>query len=252
MTKLLTSLGLALAMAMTLSGCELYFGEETGGGGSGGGGGGGGWTCAEDADCAAGCFCQKDSNATQGYCEEAGFCSNDADCPDGYTCDARSSCVPDAPPTCASDDDCAAGSYCNGGVCEPSCVCENDAEAQAAGWGYCDELRSTCKPPLAQSCNAPITCTTAAPSCPVGTVPVISLEGDDAGCYTGACNPIGTCDVTPTCEALQHESDCLSAAPCDVTYTGINCQGPGGSQCQAGQPGCICEEYRFAECVTGP
>jgi hypothetical protein len=254
MKKLLTSLlapGLALAMAMTLAGCELYFGEDDNGGG-GPGGGGGGWTCAEDADCAAGCYCAKDSPTATGYCEEAGFCSNDADCPDGYTCDERSSCVPDEPETCTTDADCSAGSFCNGeGVCEPSCVCETDAEAQAAGWGYCDEARSTCKPPLAVSCNAPLTCNENPPSCPQGYVPLIATQGDRAGCYNGECNPIGWCDVSPACKAYQHEPDCLAVNACDASYTGIGCQGPGGTPCQAGQPGCICQEYRFASCVDG-
>lgn len=245
MTKLLTSLGLALAAAITMTGCELYFGHDDGPGGRpGGGGGGGGWTCVADADCAAGCFCAKDDSAASGVCEEAGFCSEDADCPDGYTCDDRSSCVPDPVTTCETEADCAAGSICTDGLCEPSCVCSSDAEAQAAGWGYCDEARNTCMPPLAGgSCGGELTCTNNPPSCAPGEVPVI-LDG----CYQGECSSIALCDVTPTCEARQHESDCLGVAGCGAVYNGINCTNADGTACQAGDAGCTCESFSFDEC----
>jgi hypothetical protein len=83
--KNLASLGLAFLLALTVTGCQLYFGEEKSSGDPGGGN-----ACVSDRDCAAGCHCDEMS----GTCIEAGFCSTARDCPDGYKCDERSSCVP--------------------------------------------------------------------------------------------------------------------------------------------------------------
>jgi len=243
MTKLLSSLGLALTLAFTLTGCELYFGGHDGDGRGGGGGGGAepGWSCTDNTDCAAGCYCS-DANV----CEEAGFCSQDTDCPPGYMCDDRSSCVPNPQTTCNFDEDCPVGSSCENGYCETTCVCTTDAEAQAQGYAYCNEARTTCEPALPSgSCAGDVTCNTQPPTCPAGEVPLINN-----GCYTGTCNPIGTCDLAPACDAYQHEADCFSGATagCRATYTGINCTKPDGSACQAGDTGCTCESFRFASC----
>ena len=248
--KKLSSFGLLFMLAFMLTGCELYFGKNDGSGGSNGGGNPPGWACESNADCAAGCFCEKGDGDAAGECAEAGFCDTDADCPTGYTCDDRSSCVPDETPppkTCANDLDCDAGSFCNNGVCETSCVCENDAQAQAAGWQHCDEVRKTCKPgnPFG-SCAGPTTCGTE-PTCPAGSVALTS----DAGCYTGECSPIGTCDVSPACGRFQHEADCLNTADesqCSAVYNGVNCKKPDGSACQAGDTGCVCDYFVFADC----
>jgi hypothetical protein len=268
MTKLtssLGSLGLALVVALSLTGCELYFGDHSNQDdnwsycGSDGfytcqgdncewagaqcpAGGGSGYTCTQDSDCAAGCYCQ------DGTCEEAGFCATNADCPDGFHCDGRSSCVPD---TCASDADCLAGQTCNNGGCETTCVCENDAQAIAGGYGYCDETRSTCMPGSdpAGSCAGQVTCNIVAPTCPAGEVPLI-LDG----CYTGSCKAIAQCDAAPSCSALAHEPDCLADnTRCSAVYNGINCKKPDGTQCNAGDTNCTCESFQFASCQTrGP
>ena len=91
---LLVCLGLLGIASMT--GCELYFGDD---GGSDysycdstgcyecddygcwqvGPGGGGGWNCSSDADCAAACWC----DTTSWNCLESSLCSSDADCADG-------------------------------------------------------------------------------------------------------------------------------------------------------------------------
>lgn len=106
--KKLSFLGLLFLLAFTVTGCQLYFGEEkdsrdgvcladgyyVGGEWVSAQCPGGGNTCLSNADCAAGCGC------LEGKCVEGGFCSEAADCAPGYTCDDRSSCVPD-PVSCA-------------------------------------------------------------------------------------------------------------------------------------------------------
>lgn len=260
MNKLLSPLLLAIA-TVSLAGCELYFGDSGGGddrwsycaadgyyvcNGDNCEYAGArcpaepGYTCQDDADCAAGCYCDTES----GVCEEAGFCGSQEDCPDGFYCDVdRSSCVPE---TCTTSADCDNGEYCDAnGSCQSSCLCNTDAEAQAAGFAYCDEARNTCEPtPIGGSCGGTSTCATAEPTCPAGSVALIS-----EGCYTGECSAIAECDVTPSCEALQHEGDCLGAsASCTSVYYGINCTNSQGTSCQAGQSGCVCQSFQFAEC----
>jgi hypothetical protein len=245
MKKLLSTFGLMFMLAFTLTGCEMYFGKS---------GTGGdeprppGWDCSSDAQCAAGCYCEIAPGASSGECAEAGFCDSDADCPDGYVCDDRSSCVPGNPATpCDANDDCPAGSICGaGGVCETTCVCEDDAQAQAAGYGYCNETTGTCMPPNpAGTCSGAPTCGTE-PTCPQGGV---GLIGDD-GCWTGECTAIVACDVVPSCASYQHEADCFDPAngACQASYTGINCTKPDGSACQSGDAGCTCQSFVFAEC----
>ncbi|HEU0029042.1 MAG TPA: hypothetical protein VFQ53_00325 [Kofleriaceae bacterium] len=260
MNKLLSLFGLAIAAA-ALTGCELYFGEDNNdnwsycgadgyyvcqgdacewAGAECPGGGGGGFSCESDADCAAGCYCQN------GVCEEGGFCSADTDCPDGFHCDeSRSSCVPNG---CATDADCLAGQTCQDNNCVTTCVCENDQQAKDAGFGYCDETRSTCMPgeDPAGSCVGQVTCNLKAPTCAAGEVPLIK-----DGCYTGACRAIAQCDAAPTCAALTHEPDCLArTADCRAVYTGINCTKPDGTQCNAGDTNCTCESFKFNSCES--
>lgn len=261
--KLLNSLGLVFATAISLTGCELYFGEHDDGynddswsycaadgyyicGGNEcrwagsecpDGGNPDNTACTDDADCAAGCFCE------DGFCEEAGFCGDDADCPDGFHCDDRSSCVPDE---CSDSSQCNPGQTCDNGNCNNTCVCENDTDARNQGYGWCDETRNTCMPgeDPAGSCNAPVTCDEAMPNCQPGTVPVIAN-----GCYTGECRAIASCDVAPTCETLRHERDCLDrASDCGAVYTGRNCTKPDGTACRAGDTNCTCASFDFAKC----
>jgi hypothetical protein len=252
---------LALATMFTLTGCELYFG------GDGGGSSGDRWTycandgyyvcdgdncewagprcpddpnytCTTNADCAAGCYC------AGGVCEEAGFCGNGTTCPDGFHCEeARSSCVPD---TCTTSADCATGQYCDDtGSCTDSCICATDAGAQEQGWGYCDEARGTCEPtPASGSCGGDVTCNQIMTVCPESQVPLIT-----DGCWTGTCGDIAACDVTPSCQQLEHEADCLSrTSDCTSVYNGINCTNAAGTQCTAGSTGCTCTSFEFNTC----
>jgi len=120
-TLLITTFTIALT---SLTGCHLYLdgeGDEDsppacrGDGCSGPGSlglpdGGFGFSCEENADCAAGCYCD------EGSCQEAGFCEVASDCANDFTCDDRSSCVPEPEPepTCQ-------GEITNCYTVEPSC-----------------------------------------------------------------------------------------------------------------------------------
>jgi len=263
MTKLFTHTRFALALAtvFSLAGCELYFGGDNHDDGDH-------WTycandgyytcqgnncewagprcpddpnytCTTNADCAAGCYC------ANGVCEEAGFCGPNTKCPDGFHCDeGRASCVPDS---CTTSADCNAGEYCDPATmsCTASCTCTTDAEAQAQGWGFCDETRGTCEPPVADgSCGGTVTCNQIMTVCPEGQVPLIK-----DGCWTTTCRNIGMCDVTPACGDIEHESDCLGrAADCTSVYTGLNCTNSSGQACQSGSTGCTCQSFQFATC----
>ncbi len=252
---------IAIASVFSLAGCELYFGGHDGDSGDR-------WTyCASDGyyvcqgdncewagprcpddpnytcetndDCAAGCYC------ANGVCEEAGFCGKNGECPDGFHCDeARSSCVPNG---CTTSADCKSGEYCDPGTqtCTESCVCDTDAQAQASGFGYCDEARHTCEPPNpAGSCAGTVTCNQIMPVCPDMQVAQIS-----EGCWTGACVAISACDVTPACPSLQHEGDCLGrATDCTSVYIGLNCTNSSGQACMSGSTGCTCTDFQFSSC----
>ena len=273
MNSRLRSLALVIAVSAvsSLAACDLYFGPDHGGGGSDNWsycgsdgyytcqnndcqwagstcpGGGSGYGCSNDKDCAAGCYCSNggSGSGSSGTCEEGGFCGSDADCGPGYHCDVqRSSCVPD--PGCI-DMYCPSGQVCNEwGACVPSCTCTSDAQAVAAGYGWCDESSGTCEPGVDPngSCGGAVTCTTAAPHCAAGEVPLVYN-----GCYTGQCRAIAQCDVTPSCAAIEHEADCLGrSTDCSTVYTGHGCHKANGTACHAGDTGCTCTSFTFDSC----
>lgn len=254
MNKLLSSVGVAIAVATVslLAGCQLYFGSS---GSSGGGGGSGaigsgsgsgsssdgnppGFQCTMDSMCAAGCFC------ANGVCTEGGFCATDKDCGSGFHCDtARSSCIPN--PQCTADAQCAQGSMCDikSGGCVATCLCTSDAEAIKAGFGWCDETRGTCMTGTdpAGMCLAPVSCTAQAPACPDNQVALVK-----DGCFTGQCRAITACEGTPACAQLQHQDDCDARTDdCASIFTGHNCH---GTTCGVSDADCTCDSYTFASC----
>lgn len=220
----LYSLGLALLMAFTVTGCELYFDDndddfdgprpapcELDGRCPSGGGN----DCKDNEDCAAGCYCVIPPGSDTGKCEETGFCRTDADCPEGFHCDDRQSCVKDDEPP----------------------------------------------PPPPAACTGTIapTCTNGRPRCPAGQVPLIAN-----GCYVDTtgdgqfdCAAVASCEAPPVCRAYQHEADCEAAVEpatgneCKSIKNGINCAMPDGSACGNGQPGCVCERLVFDKCEPG-
>lgn len=241
MNKLLSSLGVAIAVATVslIAGCQLYLGSSGGGGGGGGNGSDGtppGFQCAMDNQCAAGCFC------ANGICTEGGFCATDKDCGGGFHCDTgRSSCIPN--PQC-TDAQCKQGSMCDimSGGCVATCLCTNDADAVKAGFGWCDEARSTCMTGTdpAGMCLGAVSCTTPAPACPENQVALVK-----DGCFTGKCRDITACEGAPACTALQHQDDCTARnADCTPIFLGHNCHG----DCGTTNKNCVCDSYTFASC----
>lgn len=276
MKKPVNTFGLLLATLVALGGCDLYFGHHDSGGtwnycgsdgyyqcqgdnctwvgatcpaGSGSGSGATGSQCTSSTQCAAGCYCQN------GTCEEGGFCTTDSDCGAGYHCDtSRSSCEPNPPPTtCNYDNQCPQGQYCSptNNQCTTTCVCTNDQQAIAGGFGWCDTTRDTCLPgqnPAGTCAGTPAsTCTTLEPVCPSGQVPLLI-----DGCFNGLCQAFASCNLPPVCEHINDETDCLGRADCSGTYTGIDCTKPDGSACHSGDVNCTCASFQFATCVTRP
>lgn len=249
MTKLLSSVGVALVTL--LAGCSLYFGSNGSGGdgqngpsGSGGGNNGTGnppgFQCNADAQCAAGCFCANN------VCTEGGFCAADKDCGNGFHCDvSRSSCIPNA--KCTADTQCKPGSACDtkSGGCVVTCACATDGEAVMKGFGWCDESRNTCMTGTdpAGMCLGSITCTTQAPACPENQVPLVK-----DGCFTGTCRAIASCEGAPVCTSLQHQDDCdARTTDCSSVFLGHNCH---GTTCGINDTDCVCESYTFQSCQT--
>jgi hypothetical protein len=209
--KKLHFLGLTFLLALVTSGCQLYFGDEPKG----------------EAYC-----------ASDGYYVRGEWVS--AQCPGGGN-------------SCASNEDCAAACFCNEekGICEETGFC---ATARDCPDGYICDDRSSCVPDGA-SCAGAIaqTCQLVAPKCAEGSVPLLKegcyVDRDEDGAFD--CEEITSCAAAPSCEARQHQSDCVSGTGCSSISIGRNCSN-GGQPCEGGQPGCICETYVFERCEGPP
>jgi hypothetical protein len=174
-----------------------------------GGPGGTGWDCNSNYDCAAGCYCDPDTD----MCQEGGFCNSDDDCAEGFVCDNRSSCVPAEPgggDECNADGDCDPGSFCDesSGDCVSSGDCT--ADDQCPDGQTCDEERQTCIPaPCDENSDCPTGsyCDVTSGEC-VGS----SVCGEDGSCPDGS-----TCDTdTNTCVPDQPAPPtCQGAVTCD-------------------------------------
>lgn len=212
--KNLFAIGLAFLLALTVSGCQLYFGEER--------------DSDDDAYCAA-----------DGYYVRGQWVS--AQCPGGGN-------------ACASNDDCAAGCYCDEakGTCDEGGFC-SDAKDCPEGF-RCDEERSSCVPGDRGSCAEAIapTCTNGAPKCPQGEVPLVAngCYYDEDGDGQFDCQAISECAAPPTCERFQHQADCVAGGGCSSISRGVNCSMGNGDPCQDGQAGCICQMYVFDRCES--
>ena len=260
MKKLLFALGL---VALTSTGCTLYFGEGDDGWGDDGGcpegtwddgyGGctSGGYYCSNDYQCAAGCWCDPAS----GTCIESGYCSGDAECPPGTECDEeRQSCTGNGG-ACTSDADCPFGSYCDevSGICIASWTCTSDAEC---GTGY-SCVDGTCVPIPCDSnddCAAGCYCDTTTGGCIESCYCTTDAEATGAG--WGYCDePRNTCmpgeDPTPACEELTTSADCGAREDCESIWRGLNCTDPtNGAPCDEPGANCECESFVFDECRT--
>jgi hypothetical protein len=269
MKKLLTCMGLVMALALFSSGCAIYFGPEeddndtysycdsTGcytcvtydDGSQECWSDGGGTACYSDYDCAAGCYC----DPTTASCIETGFCSTDADCAEGYGCDDRGSCTPGG--TSCWETGCEAGSYCDqwSGVCTPSTTCNTDQDCGVGWWcnaGTCNPLGCTDDDQCAAGCYCDPT---------TGGCVETSYCSSDAECPAGEeCDESrSTCIPSddppppppppPACDTLTDEASCVARADCEPVYGGVNCT----PQCSVdpNDPLCSCESYYFAACI---
>ncbi len=268
---------LGLAMASTLSGCMLYFGEEHHGDMCPPGtyesyddwgnpvcvpGGGDGYYCSTDQQCASGCYCDE----TSGTCAEAGFCSTDADCGAGMSCDCSNSCVPAGTETrsCGQtcfETGCPIGMSCaNDGVCLPNGpTCTSDTECAAGCYcgpsGSCAETAvctSNADCPTDQHCDTDrSTCVPGAPP-PPPPPPAPSSAGEITCAFGAPTCPAGQVPLildgcwTGTCAAYE---TCTAAPTCAVLNTENICLGR--ADCTAVYSGQNCTRTDGSACTMG-
>jgi hypothetical protein len=262
MTKLMTCLGLVMALALT--GCTLYFGPNDHGDGNGSGTysycddtgcytcdsytnecwpQGGGVGCSTDNDCAGGCYCDAQTNS----CVETGFCTYDSDCPSGEVCDGRETCIPGDRPDYCWNTGCALGSYCdqNSGACVPSTTCNTSDECDSGS--SC--VSGTCTPTCAGGCYYDPT-TGACIESGFCTIDNDCPAGDVCDTTRSTCIPNPN-PPPPACNTLADETSCTSRPDCDAIYGGVNCHDPAnpGNSCTSPGANCVCDSYYFAACT---
>jgi len=293
MTKLLayralTILGLVTAVA--LSGCTLYFGEDTQSNYCPPGtyvgedqwgneaclpGGPIGFDCTTDNQCASGCYCDEAS----GSCAEAGYCSVDTDCGYGFECDCSNSCVPagtesrtcgvecsvtgcPAGTTCAADGSCIPqGPSCTDDTqCAAGCYCLNgtceetnicSTDADCPTEEFCDTTRATCMPDPIIPPGGPSCAGEITCAFGAPSCPAGWVPTIQDGCWTGQCADLLLgCDTAPSCGVINTEGLCLDRGDCGAVYSGQNCTNPSGATCSMGDSGCTCETFTFDRCVA--
>lgn len=118
------------------------------------------------------------------------------------------------------------------------CSRHDDCVAHHAAGTPIGAFQSCAAEPGAQpdpgSCVGQITCTTATPACPTGTI-----AGQRNGCWTGYCIPYAQCDQLPACGTLG-EMSCITRSDCSPTYDGVNCTCTGSA--------CTCQSWVFDSC----
>lgn len=245
-TMIRNALILAAALgALTLAGCDIYFGPGTGSDCQewgtcddltpSPGPAEPGEACINNNECAAGCAC------LNGACVETGFCDQPFDCSMGMECDTgRATCIPEGSNDgCLVDSDCAGTSYCDVGanVCVPSWGCYT---ASDCGPGWDCNPNGTCVP---ASCLSDNEC----------------FEGCACEVGSGVCQETGFCardsDCSPWCNAA---GEC-SNLTCDLdrgtcTFPQSNPASCGGQiTCNQGAPVCGADETPAISdgCYTG-
>jgi Cys-rich repeat protein len=242
--------GLIALCSMAATGCHLYLDDEDDDGYSycddtgcydcdewgcwpDGGVGGTGWDCDSDYDCAAGCYCDPDTDT----CQEGGFCRDDDDCAEGFVCDNRSSCVPDdqEPEECTEDADCPDGSFCDesSGECVDSSGCVLDEDCPDGQ--TCDEERNTCVPaPCDENSD-----------CPTGSY-CDQSSGECVG--SSVCGENGECPEGTTCD--EETNTCVPDQPPPATCQGeVTCD-EAPPECPDGtNPGIVDGCYN-GECIA--
>ncbi|MEZ4362514.1 MAG: hypothetical protein R3B48_20150 [Kofleriaceae bacterium] len=175
-----------LLMGLTLTGCNLYFEDQSSPPQVEPPGGGPGeprpYECANDAECAAGCYCDK------GACVEGGFCDDDRDCGDGLTCDeARNSCDPQGGGTCGGEVTCIEA--------RPNCPADTVPLVENGCWtGACQVLAECDANPPCDRLNTEASCLARASECSPSYNGINCRPTDGSG---GSCEANGancTCD----------------------------------------------------------
>ncbi len=202
--------------------------------------------CEADADCPSGSFCDEQSGACVGSwtCDD-NDAGADESCGMGFECDERNTCVPQS---CSDDSMCQEGCYCDeeAGSCIETAVCTLDRDC--FGGLLCDQDRGTCVPAdeIGPTCQGDVFCDVVAPTCPVGSTPII-----EDGCYTGACMDKSECpDGAPfECSDLNgDENACIASDICSTVYKGVNCTSSDGNECTGGSVDCTCESFEYDYC----
>lgn len=236
----------AAVWAISLTGCDLYFGPGDGGPCNWGECRDDGWDeplpppgtpggfCDVDRDCASGCFCAADDRGDS-YCEESGFCSRDDECGQGFTCDeSRATCIPEETRDNCFDTGCPDGMYCqDDGQCISAPTCTNNVDCDP---GFECAPDGSCVPTTPQmECEANADC-------------FVSCYCSDEGW----CEESGFCDSNDDCEdgmVCDDRNTCVPGEPPPPPPPSYTCGGPLDATCTVAAP--VCPAGEKAETADG-